>query len=129
MRLPSTCLLALSLLSTSLIACGGEDPPSPSEVRSALTNDLGHVLREGNASIAATDALPSGSAFGFATKGVDQSTYDVTVKSAPTTQSCEVTSGAGKIAGADVHRVKVTSVSCPPRIAPRSIVQSSNVTR
>lgn len=67
MRLPLASLLPLSLLSTSLIACGGDDPPSPSEVRAALTNDLGYILREGEASLAATDALPTGSAFGFAT--------------------------------------------------------------
>lgn len=66
MRLPSTPLLTLSLLSTALIACG-DGPPDPSEVRSALRNDLGHVLREGQASMDATTNMPSGTAFGFAT--------------------------------------------------------------
>src|SRR5689334_412197 len=66
MRLTSMSFLTLSLRSTTLIACT-DDPPSPSDVRGALTNDLGYVLREGTASTAAADNLPTGSAFGFAT--------------------------------------------------------------
>jgi hypothetical protein len=70
MRFTSPTLLTLSLLSTTLIACS-DDPPSPSDVRGALTDDLGYVLREGQASMATTDSLPTGSAFGFATVALD----------------------------------------------------------
>lgn len=63
MRLP---LLTLSILSTSLLACGSDEPPTPTEVRSSL-QDLAHVLREGQAATDATASLPSGGAFGFAT--------------------------------------------------------------
>lgn len=64
MRLP---LLSLSLITTTLVACGSDAPPSPSEVRSALRQDLSHVLGEGQAATEATANLPSGGAFGFAT--------------------------------------------------------------
>jgi hypothetical protein len=73
MRLPSTSLLTLSVLSTTLIACGSDDPPTPTEVRTALTDDLSYVLREGEAAMAATDSLPTGSAFGFATVALGDS--------------------------------------------------------
>lgn len=65
MRFPSTPLLTLSLLSTSLIACGGDEPPAPSEVRAALRDDLARILRESQA--ASEVNLPTGAAFGFAT--------------------------------------------------------------
>lgn len=73
MRLPSTSLVSLSLLSTALIACG-DTPPEPSEVRAALRDDLGRILREAEAASGAVTNLPAGSAFGFATSalgGVD----------------------------------------------------------
>jgi hypothetical protein len=63
MRLP---FLTLSILSTSLLACSDE-LPTPTDVRTALRDDLGHVLREGQAATEATATLPTGGAFGFAT--------------------------------------------------------------
>jgi len=67
MRLPTTSQLGLTVLSTSLLACSSDEPPAPADVRTALSNDLGYVLEQGQASLAATERLPSGSAFGFAT--------------------------------------------------------------
>lgn len=60
---PPRSLLALCVLS-SLAAFGcHEDPPTPTEVRSAISSDLGNVLRESSAAIAgSTDALPGSSA-------------------------------------------------------------------
>lgn len=73
MHTPSpSSLLALSLLSAGLVACGG-DPPPPSDVRARLTADLGHVLRE---AVAATDGatatLPGGSSFGLLERALGQ---------------------------------------------------------
>jgi len=97
MRLPSTSLLSLSLLSTSLIACGGDDPPAPSEVRAALRDDLGYVLREGEASLATTDALPTGSAFGFATTALGSEGTGLALRAVrPLTKLIDATSESGK---------------------------------
>jgi hypothetical protein len=62
MRTSSTLLLTLALA-----ACG-DDPPSPAEVRTAIHDDLGHILTEGKAaSDASTANLPSTAAFSLAT--------------------------------------------------------------
>jgi hypothetical protein len=67
MRTSSTSLLTLSLLPLALAACG-DDPPSPTEVRTAIHDDLGYVLHEGKAaSDASTANLPSTSVFSLAT--------------------------------------------------------------
>src|SRR5512143_2317521 len=67
MRPSSTSLLTLSLLPLALAACG-DDPPSPTEVRSAIHDDLGYILHEGKAaSDASTANLPSTSVFSLAT--------------------------------------------------------------
>lgn len=96
MRLPSTSLLSLSLLSTSLIACGG-DAPDPSEVRAALREDLGYVLREGEASLATTDALPTGSAFGFATNALGSQGTGLALRAVrPLTKLIDATSDSAK---------------------------------
>ncbi len=59
-------VVPLSLL-TALAACS-DDPPAPTDVRSAVHDDLGHILREAKAaSDASTVNLPTGGAFGFAT--------------------------------------------------------------
>jgi len=65
-------LLALSLLSAGLIACDS-DPPAPSEVRSRLTDDLGHVLRESAAAGEGTAAaLPGASSIGILEQALGQ---------------------------------------------------------
>ncbi len=61
MHKPSS-LLALSLLSSlGLIGCGG-NPPSASDVRSRISNDLGHVLHESVAAADGTDQAIAGTA-------------------------------------------------------------------
>ena len=68
-----TALVPLSLLTTTLIACGGE-PPSPSEVRSRIAQDLHYVLTEGKSAVdGSTAELPTGTAFGFATRVATES--------------------------------------------------------
>src|SRR4029079_9251458 len=67
-------LVSLSLLSTALAACS-DDPPPPSDVRSHIADDLRNVLTEGKAAFDGSTAnLPTGSAFGFATKMLGAST-------------------------------------------------------
>ncbi len=66
-------LLALSLLSAGLLACDS-DPPAPSEVRSRLSDDLGHVLRESAAAGEGTAAaLPGSASFAMLEKALGQS--------------------------------------------------------
>jgi hypothetical protein len=60
---PPRSLLSLCLLFSLAAAGCHEDPPTPTEVRSAISNDLGNVLRESSAAITgSTDALPGSSA-------------------------------------------------------------------
>jgi hypothetical protein len=67
-----TALVSLSLLSTALLACGGDDPPAPSDVRARIADDLHHVLTEGKAALDGSTAnLPGGAAFGFATTALE----------------------------------------------------------
>jgi hypothetical protein len=61
MRSPAAPLFSLTFLTLSLVAC--DEPPTPSEVRGAITDDLGNVLRETNAALKSTDELPGSSAF------------------------------------------------------------------
>jgi len=68
-----TALVPLSLLSTALIACGG-DPPPPNEVRAHIASDLRYVLTESKSAMdGSTASIPSGAAFGFATRALDDS--------------------------------------------------------
>jgi len=68
-----TAIVSLSLVSTSLLACSN-DPPPPTEVRARLAQDLHYVLSEGKTAIdGSTAGLPSGTAFGFATRVVNES--------------------------------------------------------
>lgn len=67
-----TALVSLSLLSTTLVACGGDSPP-PSDVRARIGEDLRYVLTEGKTAMdGSTESLPSGAAFGFATRTLEQ---------------------------------------------------------
>jgi hypothetical protein len=67
-----TALVSLSLLSTTLLACS-DDPPAPTDVRARIGDDLRYILTEGKAAMdGSTQALPSGAAFGFATRTLEQ---------------------------------------------------------
>ena len=70
----STQLLTLSLLSSfGLVACGG-DPPAASDVRSRISNDLGHVLHETAAAAEAnSDSISSTAAFTMIERVLDSS--------------------------------------------------------
>jgi hypothetical protein len=49
----------------SLVACGSDDPPTPTEVRSKIATDLGYILREADAASTAADSLPGADATGM----------------------------------------------------------------
>jgi hypothetical protein len=55
--------IALATVVTLGLAACGDDPPTPSEVRGRITDDLGNILRETNAAATAMDALPGSAAF------------------------------------------------------------------
>src|SRR5687768_16024609 len=66
-------LLAVSLLSAGLFGCD-DPPPPPSEVRSRLSDDLGHVLREAAAAGEGTSAaLPGAASFSMMERALGQS--------------------------------------------------------
>lgn len=63
MRRSITSLIALSALSSVLLVGCTDDPPTPAEVRSQISSDLGNVLHEANASFAGSkDAVPGSTA-------------------------------------------------------------------
>jgi hypothetical protein len=63
MRKPPASLLALCALSAVAALGCHDDPPTPTEVRSSITGDLGNVLRETSAAVdGSTDALPGSTA-------------------------------------------------------------------
>ncbi|HEU4729376.1 MAG TPA: hypothetical protein VFT22_15850 [Kofleriaceae bacterium] len=63
MHKPPFSLVSLALLSTLAATGCHDDPPTPTEVRGAITSDLGNVLRESDAAITgSTDAIPGSSA-------------------------------------------------------------------
>ncbi len=65
-------LLALSLLGAGLIGCDPDAPP-PSEVRSRLADDLGHVLREAAAAGEGTaSAMPGAASFSVMERALGQ---------------------------------------------------------
>jgi hypothetical protein len=67
-----TKILSLSLLSTALVACS-DDPPPTSEVRTRIGDDLRYILTEGKAAMdGSTAELPSGAMLGLATRTIDQ---------------------------------------------------------
>lgn len=52
--------------SVLVAACGGDEPPTPSEVRTHITDDLGHVVREATAAAElGDDALAGGASLGL----------------------------------------------------------------
>ena len=63
MRKPPASLLALCALSAVAALGCHDDPPTPTEVRSSITGDLGNVLRETSAALdGSNDALPGSTA-------------------------------------------------------------------
>lgn len=64
-------LLALSLLGAGLLGCN--DAPPPSEVRSRLADDLGHILREAAAAGEGTaEAMPGAASFSIMERALGQ---------------------------------------------------------
>lgn len=65
-----------------LVACSDDSSaPSPTDVRSAIHDDLGHILRETTAAAdASTVNLPTGAAFGFATSLLGTSTPSIATR-------------------------------------------------
>ena len=84
MRKPTTSLASpLLSLPFLLIACGG-DAPAPSEVRSRIASDLGHVLTEANAATTGTtDALPGIAALAMVERAIGHTDGTLVAKLAP----------------------------------------------
>lgn len=57
-------LLLICLIPLGLAACGDE-PPTPTEVRTKISTDLAYILREANAASAASESLPGADALGM----------------------------------------------------------------
>jgi len=64
----------LSLITLGLVACSGDDPPTPTEVRSRISTDVGYILREADAASAAGEALPGSDALGMLERVLGQDT-------------------------------------------------------
>jgi len=64
MHRPSSSFLTLSLFSAvAVLGCNDTPPPTSTEVRERISNDLGNVLREANAAISGgTEAVPGAAA-------------------------------------------------------------------
>ena len=106
----STILLSLIVL---FIGCSDESEPEPEpatySVGGTVTGSSGTVILVNNGEEISVD----GGSFTFPTKIADGSTYNVTVKSAPTGQICEVTNSSGTIAGANVTNVGIACEDLP----------------
>ena len=76
MRRPVTSLVLLPALSSlALVGCSEDPPPTPTEVRSQISSDLGNVLREANASFAGSSgALPGTSAMAIVDRAIGTDT-------------------------------------------------------
>jgi hypothetical protein len=130
-------ILAASMLTLGLAACGGGDEPtavttgggdgggttySISGTVSGLTVE-GLTLTLGG-SETLTIAADS-TALSFTTKFADAAPYEVTVATQPTGLLCSVTNGSGTIAAANITDVAVT---CDTALALTSLALTSSVT-
>jgi hypothetical protein len=74
MHRPTTSLLAFAALSSLAVGCN-DDPPTPTEVRSQISGDLGNVLRETNAAFSGgTASLPGTAALAMVDRVLGTST-------------------------------------------------------
>jgi hypothetical protein len=76
MHRPDTSLLALAALSSlALLGCA-DTPPTPTEVRSRISSDLGNVLRETNAAVTGSkDSVPAASALAMLDRTLGNSSF------------------------------------------------------
>ncbi len=104
MRKPTPYLFFTLIL--LLIACGGRSEPRLYSVGGSVSGLNGTLTLLNNG---ADDlVITADGSFTFPTKLLDGSSYDVTVKQAPTTQNCDVSNGSGTVSGADVSNVLVS---------------------
>ena len=90
-------------------------PPAPTPtytVGGDVTGLTGTVLLRNNGGDDLS--VSADGSFTFATALTDGATYEVTVGTQPTGQTCSVTNGTGTIAGADVTDVAVSCADDPP---------------
>ena len=73
-RLPTSLLAFAAVLSLAALGCT-DDPPTPTEVRSQISSDLGNVLHETNAAFSgSTASLPGGAALAMVDQMLGTST-------------------------------------------------------
>jgi hypothetical protein len=105
---PRSAVLALvGLLALAWSGCGKDDPPAPKRFRvggtiSGLAGSLTLQLN-GSESLTRSENGP----FTFDTSLEDQSTFTVTLTSAPTEQECVLKGATGQLRGADTTSVEV----------------------
>ena len=101
---------------------GGAQTYSIGGTTSGLASGTSVVLQNNSGD----DLTVSGNgSFGFATKLANNASYNVTVKTQPTGQTCTVNSGAGNVSGADVT---IVTVSCGGGSSLTSIADGTQAT-
>ena len=93
-----------------LAACGGGSSAAPTYSIAATVSGLSGTLVLQNNGSDVLSAAANG-VFTFASRVAGASTYDVTVRTQPTGQTCVVANGSGTVNGSDVTNVSVT---CSP---------------
>ncbi len=110
-HVPTFCAIGLAAL---LTGCGGSTTPSSSSpttysVGGTLSGLIGTVVLQDNGGDDLT--LTNDGPFTFATTLAPDATYDVTVATQPTNQTCSVVSGSSGTLSASVSNVMVTCIS------------------
>ena len=117
--------LAILLLSGLLAACGGGGGSGSSPTATSTTYTVGGSVSglNGTASLSlnggTAQSVSSDGSFVFATSLTSGDSYDVTVVTTPTGETCSVTNGSGKVGSANVTNVTITcsvpsGTSVPP---------------
>ncbi|MDI9245376.1 VWA domain-containing protein [Marinobacter sp. CHS3-4] len=117
--------LLTSLFSLSLIACGGgDDGGSPSAQTFSITGTLAGATGmvtlqyDGSENLTVSD----NSEFTIMASVADGTSYNITVLTEPTGQTCTVTNGSGSISGADVSNILI---NCETNSSPKVSVGGS----
>ena len=112
---PELNLLPLISIATMLADCGGgggTPPPMTYTIGGTISGLAGTEVLQNNGGDNLTRTI-NGS-FSFTTALADAAAYSVTVFTQPTGQTCNVASGSGNVAAANVTTVVVTCTAPPP---------------
>ncbi len=108
----SVLLLALLFLPACGGGSGGTLPPTTYTIGGTISGLVGTIVLQNNGGDNLTRTI-NGS-FSFTTALADAAAYSVTVLTQPTGQTCNVASGSGNVAAANVTTVVVTCTAPPP---------------